>query len=116
MINFDDFNAGELRHKISFLKKALIDTAKGGSKEDWPVYVTCRAAIENLNSREYFEARAVNAENNVKFIIRYKSGLTTDMKLIYNSQEYNITDINDVGDLHRWMIIMATAVVGHEQF
>jgi SPP1 family predicted phage head-tail adaptor len=69
------------------------------------------AAVEPLKGREYFQAAAVNAENMVRFRIRYRPGIMSDMRVVYSGRVFNIQSVIDVEERHREIQIMAQEVV-----
>ena len=76
---------GDLRHRITFQKLTTSVNENGFEVETWEDFKTVWAAVSNLHGREYFAAAAVQAENTVKFTIRYLTGLDTTC-LLYTSR------------------------------
>ena len=74
----------------------------GGSASSWvniPTDPTPRAKIENFmniknpTGRDRFMHGKVQNEQTYKFIIRHRTDITPDMKIIYNGDDYNIRTI-----------------------
>jgi SPP1 family predicted phage head-tail adaptor len=73
-------------------------------------YKTVWAAVTNLHGKEYFEAKAVQAENTVKFTIRFLAGIDQTMKILFQGKAYNITAIDNIKYRNRYIEIQAMEV------
>jgi SPP1 family predicted phage head-tail adaptor len=87
-----DLYAGNLRHRVAFLARKTT-VVSGKTSEHWETVCECWADIEPLKGREYFEAAAVNREDSVRFIIRYRTDITAEMTLRFRDTDYNIESI-----------------------
>lgn len=105
-----DQSAGELRHRITFLIKQV--TMNGGiAKETWAPAFTCWASVEPLRGREYYQAAAINRENEVRFTVRYHKNVNEAMRIRFNDIKYSITAIVDPFMQHIKLDILAKSVV-----
>ncbi|AGL03654.1 phage head closure protein [Desulfoscipio gibsoniae] len=102
---------GDLRHRITFQKLTTSVNENGFEVETWEDFKTVWAAVSNLHGREYFAAAAVQAENTVKFTIRYLTGLDTTMRIVFQGKQYNITAIYNIKYQNRYLEIKALEVV-----
>ena len=103
-------NPGELRHRITFQKLTTTTNENGFEIEEWTDVKTVWASITNLHGREYYEAAAVQAENTVKFTVRYIKDLDTSMRILFKDKEYNITSIDNIKYENKLMEIKAMGV------
>lgn len=103
--------SGDLRHRITLQQKQLTKDQEGIATENWVDVATVWAAVEPLKGREYFQAAAVNAENTVRFRIRYRQGITSAMRVVYNGRVFNINSVIDVDERHREIQLMCQEVV-----
>ena len=101
---------GEMRHRITFQMIVPSVNENGFEVEAKQDLKTVWAAITNLHGREYFEAKAVQAENTVKFTIRHLDGINQDMKILFQGKEYAITAIDNIKYRNKYMEIQATEV------
>lgn len=83
---------------------------EGNATPQWDDFATVWANIRPLRGREYFEAAAVNAETTVKMLIRYRPGITPDMRVVYNGRIYNIQAVIDVYEGRRQLELMCKEV------
>ena len=83
-------------------------SASGEEKENWTTLATVWADVRPLRGREFFDAAAVQSEIDTKFRIRWRSDLTTAMRINYDGQLYDIHSIAELGR-HSATEIMASA-------
>lgn len=103
-------NPGELDKRITFQRLTTTINENGFEVETLEDFKTVWAAVTNLHGREYFEAAAVQAENTVKFTIRYLEGINPSMKILFEGRQYNITSIDNIKYKNRFIEIKAQEV------
>lgn len=103
-------NPGELRHRITLQRLTTTTNENGFEMEEWTDVKTVWASITNLHGREYYEAAAVQAEQTVKFTVRYLKDLDTSMRILFKGNQYNITSIDNIKYENRYMEIKAMEV------
>jgi SPP1 family predicted phage head-tail adaptor len=103
--------AGELRYRIIVQKRSITRDEEGDINETWSDVVTTWASIKPIQGREYFSALAVNAEKNIRFVIRYRLGITQEMRILYNGQIFDIQSIVDIEERHRELEIVCKEVI-----
>lgn len=102
-------HAGFLRNRAEFLQRT-VTVAHGISKERWETAFTCWCAVEPLSGREFWEAAAVNRENEVRFTIRYRRDVSPEMRIRLAGVVYDITSVLDKNNRHEVLEIMARSV------
>ncbi|OAB48462.1 phage head closure protein [Paenibacillus antarcticus] len=108
-------NAGKLNRRITIQKKGLSEDAAGYpiTNPPWEEVATVWASREPLRGREFFEAAAAQAEKTVRYKIRYRAGITSDMRLLdlKDNRIYEITvPLDDVFDDRTETHLMAIEV------
>lgn len=103
-------NPGDLKHRITFQQLTTVANANGFGEESWADWKTVWAKVENLSAREYWAAKAMQAENTLKFTVRYLSGVLPSMRIIFAGKPYNIETIDDVQLSHTYLEIKASEV------
>lgn len=65
--------------------------------KEWEDVVTVWAAREPIRGREFFAAAAAQAETTVRYKIRYREGITSEMRLydIKDKRTYSLTAVLD---------------------
>lgn len=101
---------GVLRHRVSIQKVILAKNDNGFEVEQWHDYKTVWAAITNLQGREYYAAAAINAENTVKFKIRYTEGIENSMRILFKDKTYNVISIDNIKYRNKYIEIKAVVV------
>ena len=84
--------AGELRHRVT------VQTLQtGGRDEDgfeidpvWVDYVQIWAKISPLSSRDVITAQASGAEVVARMVVRHRTDLNTEMRVIFRGEIYHI--------------------------
>ena len=104
-------HSGTLRHRLTFLERVI--TVKSGiTSEEWKPAFTPMGRIETMNGREFFQAAAINRENDVRFVIRYRPGVTAEMRVSFGGEVYEITAVHNPGMRNVKLEIMATLYNG----
>ena len=100
----------ELKHRITLQILETLTSENGFEIETWLDFKDLWAAVTNLHGREYFEAAAVQAENTVKFTIRYTDEIETTMRILFKGKPYNITSIDNIKYANKFIEIKAMEV------
>lgn len=117
--------AGILRERIIIQQSAQSESASGSPVETWTKFSEHSASVMASRGREQFDLATTKAEQVVKFIIRYQSGITEQMRILYGGsgytdgltdaallalgyRVYQIESVVDVAERRRRMEIMAT--------
>lgn len=106
------YTAQELNRKITFRELTITqDPNTGEMLETWADFVSVFAKVEPLVGREYLAAAAIQAEDLMKFTMRYRGDITPDMRIAFDSDEYDITSIQNIRSGNRETLIYAKATV-----
>lgn len=105
-------NPGLFRNKIVIQKYVETENPIGDVVKTWTDHLTTWAMIKTVQGREFIQAAAVQGENTTRFVIRYTSGITNDMRILYNGRIFEISapPIND-DEANKTLTIMAKEVV-----
>lgn len=106
-------NASDLNKRITLQQKSnnYQTDEEGNPIEVWNDIAIIWAAVKPLRGREFWQAASTNAENTIKVIIRYRSGITNDMRIAYGNRLLEITNIIDVDEKHREIHLMCKEVL-----
>ena len=99
----------KLRNRVEFLRR-VVTVAHGISQERWETAFTCWCGVEPLSGREFWQAAAVNRENEVRFTIRFRRDVSPEMRIRLDGVVYNITSILDRDNRHKALEILARTV------
>jgi SPP1 family predicted phage head-tail adaptor len=95
------------RHRITFKQPTTSQDASGQPNVTWSVFrenepaeFTPMAGVESMRGRQ------LEAGTKGVFRINYRTGYTTQMKIVHDDVEYGIVAINQVDGLRREMEVM----------
>lgn len=96
-----------LRHKITIQSETRTSDGAGGWDRTWTNFANARAEIKPLRGAEQF--RAMNLEDSIthKITIRYRSGITSHMRIVFGTRIMNIRSVINIDERNRWLEIMA---------
>ncbi|WHY80153.1 phage head closure protein [Neobacillus sp. WH10] len=104
--------ANQFNHRITFQSFSETENALGDIVKSWVDVKTAWAMVKTVQGREFIQAAAVQAESTVRFVIRYTTGINSDMRIIYKGRIFEITvpPIND-DELNKTLTIIGKEVV-----
>lgn len=90
--------AGKLDRRITIQEPVISQDDYGEPVvTGWADVATVWAQVVPVSGREYFDATAVRAEKTTRFRIRWRSGLTEAMRIVYDGRNYDIRSIVELG-------------------
>ena len=107
------FSPGRATHRIRIESKSVTRNAVGEEVVTWANFITDTADNSlwceawPLKGREFFAAQQTQYAADVRFRLRYRAGLTQDMRVVWGGEPYDILSIIDVGAEHRTTEILA---------
>lgn len=104
-------NIGDMRKRITILQITPVIGENGFASEQSSELTTVWAFVSNLYGKEYFTAKAVQAEKIVKFTIRYRPNINRAMKIQFDGKTFDITDIDDIKYRKKYLEIKAVEVI-----
>ncbi len=109
-----EFSAARATYRIKLQSKSATRNALGEEVVSWIDAITDTAdhcvwaEVWPLKGREFFAAQSTQYAADVRFRVRYRSGLTREMRVIWGGEPYDITQIVNVGAGNRTTEILAT--------
>lgn len=99
-----------LRDKITIQHiTGMTTNANGFEVPAWGTYTTVWANKRGLRGREYYQAAAMQSESEVVFEIRYRTDITSDMRIV-SDKTYDIKSVSDTEGRKKWLEIHAKEV------
>jgi SPP1 family predicted phage head-tail adaptor len=103
-------NPGQLKHKITLQIPTTQENEVGEEELVYKDYLTVFASIEALKGNQYIEAKKVRPELTFKVIIRYRPGITNEMRIKYSKRNepdryFIIEDIININESNRMLQI-----------
>ncbi len=87
--------AGKLNQRIVIEGKNVSRSAIGEEVVSWQTVATTWAKVEPLRGREFFAAQQMQDAADYRITIRYRPGLTRDMRVIWREQCFDIVSVLD---------------------
>jgi SPP1 family predicted phage head-tail adaptor len=106
------FDPGRAKHRVRIQRKSVTRNAIGEEVIKWrDVVLTGDKAVWAeawpLKGREFFASQQTQYAADVRFRIRYRSDITREHRVMWNSEPYDIVQIIDVGAGHHTTEILA---------
>ena len=96
---------------IAFQKREVTKDDNGIEEvSDWITEITVYASVKSLFGKEYYEAKQVNKQETIKFIIRYIPNISENMRILFDGKFYNIDYIENIRYENRLLEIKAIEV------
>ena len=106
-------DVGRLRHRLKIYDKGTI--TRNGVSEEIPAYdaliATVWGAVEALSGREFLEANQVQADVTIRIVIRYRSGIRPEMRVVEGEHTYEIESVLDQRGERRELHLMSHEVL-----
>ncbi len=100
--------AGKLRHRIAIQQRTTDQDDYGQQLDQWDDVARVWADIEPLNGRELLAAAAVQAETTHTVTMRYRPGITPQLRINYNGRLFNILNVLDDNERHRTLTLLCS--------
>jgi SPP1 family predicted phage head-tail adaptor len=102
----EGLRAGDLKRQITIEQRATGTDTNGQRSTTWSTFCTTFASISPMSGRELELAQAVNAEVTHQIVIRYRTGVTTAMRVVYQGRYFDIQSVQDVDTQHRKLVLL----------
>ncbi len=103
--------AGMLRHRVTIQQATETQNSYGEIVQAWTTVATVWASIEARGVRESFAASQQFATADHIITIRYRSGVTAKMRIVYGSRVFDIQGAVDPDGRKRTLMIYAKEAV-----
>lgn len=98
----------DLRRQVKIQQRASGVDTLGQPIPTWTDFCTSWAGIQPLSGRELEMAQAIHTEVNHMVTLRYRSGITAAMRVLYQGRIFNIQSVMDVDTRHKTLQIMCS--------
>lgn len=93
--------AGRYRYAATVQRRTGERDDSGGLLDNWIAFASVRLGLEPLRGREFNSAGRVSAETTHLIYMRYLTGLTPDMRILFGTRIFDIQAIIDIDERHR---------------
>ena len=107
-------DAGTLDKRVTLrVRAASADVFKDPLPDEWTDLCTTWASISNIGAKEYWEAQAAHGELTHKITIRYRKGVTADMRVVYQGRVFAVAAPPVDYDMrHKYLVLKCREVTG----
>ncbi|RJF99018.1 phage head closure protein [Noviherbaspirillum saxi] len=100
-------DAGKFNRRITIQQPTVGRGTSGGRTTAWAEWKKVWAKVTPLsgNERRSTDHGGEKSEARTEFIIRYRLGITEEMRIQYKGKNYNIKHVKDVNDEHDIMVL-----------
>jgi len=86
--------AGDLRHTVEIQKPVRTqDQNTGEVTTTWSRVAVVAAHVEPFSVRDFMQSQADQSELSARIKVRYRTGITADMRILFRGQVYNIAGV-----------------------
>lgn len=93
--------------RVSIQAVTQTSDGQGGFTESWTTSATVWASIEPLKGWERMQAMQVQTPVTHKLVMRYRSGVSTGMRILYKARVFAIKEVINEMEQDRFLIIKA---------
>jgi SPP1 family predicted phage head-tail adaptor len=90
--------SSRLKHRLSLQQEVLSSDGMGGYVKTWEVLAELWAEIRPLGGLEVFFSGQLNARATHKIRLRYRSGVTSAMRLVFGERVFNIRSVHNIDE------------------
>jgi uncharacterized phiE125 gp8 family phage protein/SPP1 family predicted phage head-tail adaptor len=104
---FGDFmTSGALRKRVTFQTETPTTDNAGGYALAWTNVITVWADIKPSSGNKYFVDGHLEGHITHHVTIRYQTGITTDMRMVYSSRLFNIRAVLNADESNQWLELL----------
>lgn len=102
--------AGMMRERVVIQQFSAERDTYGGEADpaddiNWSEFWRCWGDLQPLTGRELQQAGQLQSEITAECRLRYKAGITTEMRLVQGTTVYDIRSVIDAGTLKRELVL-----------
>lgn len=103
-------DAGRLNRRVTLQTRATNDAGDPQS-DRWETFAVVWAEIANAGAKEYWAAQAAQGELTHKITIRYRPGVTADMRIRYGERTFaTVAPPVDIGMARKYLVLKCREV------
>ena len=104
-------NVGDYNCQIVIQSKIITRGTFGEELVTWGTFATDWASPEPLRGQEFLEARRLQANLDIRFRLRYRSGIKPAMRILYDGRTFEIVSVIHVSENHRELQLMCVELI-----
>jgi SPP1 family predicted phage head-tail adaptor len=105
---------GQFRHRIKIQRYTAVQNSLGEEEKTWVDDCKIWASVEPLKGREFFKAQTINAEVTTKITIRYREGISSKMRVVFEGRNFDILSVMKVEERKKEIELMCKELIVEE--
>ncbi len=97
---------GNLRKRVTFQSETPTTDSAGGYALVWTDVANAWAEIKPASGNQYFVDGHLESHITHHITLRYQSGITAEMRMIYNNRLFNIRAVLNTDESNRWLELL----------
>lgn len=98
--------AQRLRHTVTIQQNTSTTNAYGEAVAGWVDVATVRAGVEPVSGKEAIAAGANLAEQTTRIVMRWRSGITPQMRVVYDGRYFDIRQVINANETDRTLELL----------
>lgn len=103
--------AASLDQRVTIQQKAVTRSASGAEIVTWQTVAELWAAVLPIRGREFFAAQQTQDSTDVRVIIRYRTGIAREMRVMHKGQALDIVSVINPGSRGEMLELMCVSGV-----
>lgn len=99
----NEVNAGELRDRLTLQAPVRVPDGAGGVSVNWESAADVWGAVRPIGGREIVDGEGLSARVTHEIWIRFRDGLTSEMRFRLDARLFDIRAVIDAGSRHRFL-------------
>ncbi len=99
-------NASGLNRRVQLLKRTQTKQPSGERKDTWTEVAETWAEKLHLLNRDVARTQGIAEGSEAKFRIRYRSDITTSMRIVCDGRTYGVTSLEEIGQREGWFLLV----------
>ena len=101
----------EFAQTYAFESLTRVPDDQGGYTTTWATFATVSGFIKPTSGKEIILDDHINTENLKMFSFEYVAGITSEMRILFNSKYYNIHSVASIQESIVWINVIASESV-----
>lgn len=102
------YTSGKLKHRITIQKLTKLKDGFGAQVENWADFKSMWAEVYDRSGNQVFAQNQIQNEKSTRVRIRFRTDITTAMRVVFRGQAYDIQSILDVSGDRKFLELMCT--------
>lgn len=99
---------GKMRYPLQLQSPTATRDTGGGVTESYTTLKTIFGSIKPVSGQERYRQGKLQESVTHEIIVRHRSDISTNYRLVYDSRNFNIRNIRNIDERNRFMLLLCT--------